>query len=89
VSGHRITIVGRGAMRGTFAATLEPGGMGKPSMLQDVAARRKTEVERINRAVVMAADTAGIDAPLNRAMLGLIHGLELSRVRPGTLGPGS
>jgi 2-dehydropantoate 2-reductase len=58
-------------------------------MLQDVEAGPKTEVERINGAVVMAADAAGIEAPLNRAMLGVIHGLELSWGRPGPLRPGS
>jgi 2-dehydropantoate 2-reductase len=45
-------------------------------MLQDVEARRKTEVEVINGAVVRAGEQAGIDVPLNRAMVALIGGLE-------------
>ena len=63
-------------------------GMGKP-MLHDVEAGRTTEVERTNGAVVMWPPRRwGIEAPLNRAMLGLIHGLELSRGRPAPLRPG-
>ncbi len=59
-------------------ATLERAGAGKPSMLQDTEARRKTEVERINGAVVAAGDSAGVPVPLNRAMLAMIGGLERS-----------
>lgn len=51
-------------------------GQGKGSMLQDVEARRKTEIEVINGAVVRAAAQAGIDVPLNKAMVALIGGLE-------------
>lgn len=54
------------------------GGRGKPSMLQDVEARRKTEIEVINGAVVREGEHLGIDAPLNRVMVGLVHGLEAS-----------
>jgi 2-dehydropantoate 2-reductase len=55
---------------------LAGAGKGKASMLQDVEARRKTEVEVINGAVVRAGEQAGIDVPLNRAMVALIGGLE-------------
>jgi 2-dehydropantoate 2-reductase len=55
---------------------LAGAGQGKGSMLQDVEARRKTEIEVINGAVVRAAERAGIDVPLNRAMVALIGGLE-------------
>lgn len=57
---------------------LEHAGAGKASMLQDVLARRKTEIETVNGAVVAAADRLGIAAPLNRAMIALVHGLERS-----------
>lgn len=57
---------------------LERAGAGKASMLQDVLARRKTEIETVNGAVVAAADRLGIAAPLNRAMVALVHGLERS-----------
>lgn len=59
-------------------AVLASAGSGKASMLQDVEARRKTEVEVINGAVVRAAEQNGIDVPANRALVALIHGLERS-----------
>lgn len=57
---------------------LAGGGAGKSSMLQDVEACRKTEIEVINGAVVRAAEQQGLDVPLNRAMVALIGGLERS-----------
>jgi 2-dehydropantoate 2-reductase len=57
-------------------AVLTGAGAGKASMLQDVEARRKTEIEVINGAVVRAAEKVGMDIPLNRAMVALIGGLE-------------
>ena len=64
--------------RDRIHATLERAGAGKPSMLQDVEAHRKTEIERINGAVVAAAEATGVDVPINRAMVALIGGLERS-----------
>jgi 2-dehydropantoate 2-reductase len=57
---------------------LAAAGPGKASMLQDAEARRKTEVEVINGAVVREADRLGIDVPVNRALAALISGLERS-----------
>jgi 2-dehydropantoate 2-reductase len=57
---------------------LNGGGAGKSSMLQDVEARRKTEIEVINGAVLRAAEQNSVDVPLNRAMVALIGGLERS-----------
>jgi 2-dehydropantoate 2-reductase len=57
---------------------LAGAGMGKPSMLQDVEARRKTEIEVINGAVVREAQRVGVDVPVNRAMVALVGGLERS-----------
>ncbi len=59
-------------------SVLSGGGAGKSSMLQDVEARRKTEIEVINEAVLRAAEQKGIDAPLTRAMVAMIGGLERS-----------
>ncbi len=55
---------------------LERAGNGKASMLQDVEARRKTEIEVVNGAIVHQAEMLGLEAPLNRAMVALIGGLE-------------
>jgi 2-dehydropantoate 2-reductase len=62
-------------------AVLAGAGQGKPSMLQDVEARRKTEVEVVNGAVVRAAAERGIDVPLNSTMCALVHGIERSWTR--------
>jgi len=55
---------------------LQGGGAGKSSMLQDVEAKRKTEIEVINGAVVRAAGETGVAVPLNQALVALIGGLE-------------
>ncbi len=49
-----------------------------PSMLEDVEARRPTEVELINGALVRAADRYGIDAPLHTAVYRLVAAREAS-----------
>jgi 2-dehydropantoate 2-reductase len=59
-------------------AVLVGAGSGKPSMLQDVEARRKTEIESINGAVVRLGAELGVDVPLNKAMVALINGVERS-----------
>jgi 2-dehydropantoate 2-reductase len=59
--------------------TLLPrGGSGKASMLQDVEAQRKTEIEVVNGAVVREGERLGVDVRLNKAMVALIGGLERS-----------
>ena len=57
---------------------LERAGAGKASMLQDILAGRKTEVETVNGAVVAAGAMHGVPVPLNRAMVALVRGLERS-----------
>jgi 2-dehydropantoate 2-reductase len=57
---------------------LPRAGAGKASMLQDVEAQRKTEVEVVNGAIVREGERLGIDVRLNKAMLALIGGLERS-----------
>jgi 2-dehydropantoate 2-reductase len=57
---------------------LRAAGTGKASMLQDVEARRKTEIEAVTGAVVEAGATLGVATPLSSAMLALVHGMERS-----------
>lgn len=57
---------------------LAGAGAGKSSMLQDVEAQRKTEIEVVNGAVVRAAQQVGVATPLNQALVALINGLERS-----------
>jgi 2-dehydropantoate 2-reductase len=49
-----------------------------PSMLEDVEARRPTEVELINGALVREAARVGVDAPLQTAIYRLVKGREAS-----------
>jgi 2-dehydropantoate 2-reductase len=57
--------------------TLSPKG--KTSMLQDIEAGRKTEVEIFAGKVVDLGKSYGIPTPVNRTLLSIIHVLEQSR----------
>jgi len=50
----------------------------KASMLQDVEARRRTEVDYLNGGIVRFGREHGVPTPLNEAIVALIHGLEES-----------
>jgi 2-dehydropantoate 2-reductase len=54
----------------------------KTSMLLDVLARRPTEVDFINGAIVRSGEAAGVPTPLNRALWTLLKGMEHSWSRP-------
>ena len=53
-------------------------GKHRASMLQDVLARRRTEVDFMNGAIVAWGEKVAVPTPLNRALLALIKGLEHS-----------
>jgi 2-dehydropantoate 2-reductase len=53
-------------------------GKHRASMLQDVMAKRQTEVDFMNGAIVQWGDKAGVATPLNKALWKLIKGLEHS-----------
>ena len=63
----------------TNTSVLASSGDGRPSMLQDVEAGRRTEIETLNGAIVRHADALGIDVPVNRAMVALVRGWERAR----------
>ena len=75
-SGYEIELQER---LGSIHAVLERAGAGKPSMLQDFEAGRRTEIDVINGAIVRAGDAAGIAVPLNGALVALVKGWERSR----------
>jgi 2-dehydropantoate 2-reductase len=50
----------------------------KASMLQDVEARRPTEIDYLNGGIVRFGDELGVAAPHNRAIWALVRGLEQS-----------
>ena len=49
---------------------------GRASMLGDVLANRRTEIDSINGAALRHAERLGVPAPLNRVMFNLVKGLE-------------
>jgi len=51
----------------------------KGSMVQDIEAGRRTEIDTINGAVVRAAEGAGVDIPINRTLVALVKGWESLR----------
>jgi 2-dehydropantoate 2-reductase len=57
-------------------------GKHKASMLQDVLAKRPTEVDFMNGAIVHWGEKTGVPTPLNRAVWQLIKGLEHSWTNP-------
>lgn len=70
------------ALHGDPRALVEKGasapGKHNASMLQDILAKRQTEVDFMNGAIVEWGEKTGVPTPLNRAMWQLIKGLEHS-----------
>jgi len=58
-------------------------GKHRASMLQDVLARRQTEVDFMNGAIVKWGEKTGIPTPLNKAVWELMKGLEHAWTEPG------
>jgi 2-dehydropantoate 2-reductase len=58
-------------------------GKHRASMLQDVLAKRQTEVDFMNGAISEWGDKVGVSTPLNKALWALIKGLEHSWQDPG------
>lgn len=50
----------------------------EPSMLQDVRARRTTEIDVLNGGIAAAGRRGGVPTPRHEAMVALVHGLERS-----------
>ena len=57
-------------------------GKHRASMLQDVLAKRPTEVDFMNGAIVRWGDQLGVPTPLNRTLWELVKGLEHSWTNP-------
>ncbi len=53
-------------------------GKHKASMLQDILAKRQTEVDFMNGAIAESGEKLGVPTPLNRALWQLVKGLEHS-----------
>jgi 2-dehydropantoate 2-reductase len=62
----------------SVAEAIEEAFGHKPSMLQDVLARRATEVDVLNGGIADEGRRQGVETPLHDAMVALVHGLESS-----------
>ena len=62
----------------SFTEAIETAWAHKPSMLQDVLARRTTEVDVLNGGIADEGRRQGVPTPLHDAMVALVHGLESS-----------
>ena len=75
------------SLHGDARALVQKGanapGKHRASMLQDILAKRQTEVDFMNGAIVNWGEKTGIPTPLNKAMWELIKGLEHSWTDPG------
>jgi 2-dehydropantoate 2-reductase len=61
-----------------YAARPEVAYDHKASMLQDVEARRESEIDFLNGGIVRFGSEAGVSTPLNQAVVALIKGTEAS-----------
>ncbi|PYX06873.1 MAG: hypothetical protein DMG88_16925 [Acidobacteria bacterium] len=75
---HKLGIELHGDPRQLVQKGASAPGKHRASMLQDVLARRQTEVDFMNGAIVRQGDKAGVPTPLNKALWQLIKGLEHS-----------
>src|SRR5919205_1409517 len=58
----------------------------KASMLQDVEARRPTEIDHLNGGIVRFGREGGVPTPLNAAIQALVKGVEASWTQSGAPG---
>jgi 2-dehydropantoate 2-reductase len=75
---HKMGIDLHGDPRNLVQKGANAPGKHRASMFQDVLARRQTEVDFMNGAIVKWGEKIGVPTPLNRAMWELIKGLEHS-----------
>ena len=66
----------------TISSLLEKATTAKASMLQDVMARRRTEIDVINGAIVAEGSRLGIATPHNETLVQLIKALEDGFAKP-------
>lgn len=61
-----------------LAESIEVAMDHKPSMLQDVLARRRTEIDQLNGGIARFGEQVGVPTPMNQAAWALVRGLEAS-----------
>ena len=65
-----------GYLQAFYATMLPPTAGHESSMLQDIRAGRRTEIDALNGAVVRLGDEHGIDVPVNRTVVEQVRFLE-------------
>ncbi len=79
---HALGIELHGDPRALVQKGANAPGKHRASMLQDVLAKRRTEVDYMNGAIVAWGEKTGVPTPLNKAMWELVKGLEHSWTDP-------
>lgn len=59
-----------------YSRMVPPTAAHTPSMLQDLRAGKRTEIDALNGAIVSLADRTGLDAPINRTVVSMVKFLE-------------
>jgi 2-dehydropantoate 2-reductase len=77
-SGINLTVDPEGRLREVCAAT----AANRSSMLQDVLAGRRTEIEALNSQVAARGKSRGVPAPVNQVLTQLIRALEVTQGFP-------
>jgi len=76
-AGYRTRYPDAGAfLKALYEELLPPTAKHESSTLQDLRAGRRTEIDALNGAVVKLAEAHGIDVPVNRRLVTMIHELE-------------
>ena len=55
---------------------IKNAGHHKPSMLQDIEAKRRTEIDYINGKIIEYGERAGVPTPYNTTLRSLVKALE-------------
>jgi 2-dehydropantoate 2-reductase len=78
--GHATHWDSAGAYLKSFYDTmLPPTSAHESSMLQDLRAGRRTEIDALNGAIVLLAKKSGVDVPVNETITAIIKSLETTR----------
>jgi 2-dehydropantoate 2-reductase len=73
---------GRDALLADMAASVKFLAGGRPSMLQDVVKRRRTEIEFLNGWVVEQGRKVGVPTPVNEAVVRQVKSFGVGRLEP-------
>jgi 2-dehydropantoate 2-reductase len=74
--------VGLDDLRGMWVECGKSVGAGRPSLLQDILKRRRTEVDYLNGYVARKGREAGVPTPMNEAIVAITRRLEAGELTP-------